>query len=160
MNEKIKKAKEKLESVIVIKSEDGSKKLDIKNILIIILFVGCGLFFTNYMLGGSNNRKEIKRLKEEVNDIQKKRDKLDVDFKDLESNFKRDSLELIVLKKEFALLDRKIKDKDKEIAKAKKDLNDLKKSLEGTKKEIEKLKSNPVKRTGNELLNSIKEKTK
>ena len=42
-------------------------------------------------------------------------------------------------------------------------LNKLKKGkeqLERTKKEIEKLEKNPIKRTGNELLNSIKEKTK
>jgi hypothetical protein len=42
-------------------------------------------------------------------------------------------------------------------------LNKLKKGkeqLERTKREIDKLEKNPIKRTGNELLNSIKEKTK
>ena len=44
-------------------------KLDIKTCIIILLFCVSGVFFTMYMLGGDNHRKEIKQLqKNELTD--------------------------------------------------------------------------------------------
>ena len=53
-----------------------------------------------------------------------------------------------------------ISKKDIEIKNLKLNLNQQRKEIEKTKKKIDELEKTPIKRTGQELLESIKEKTK
>lgn len=135
-------------------------KLDLKSIIILVLFVLCGVFFTKMMLSGSSHRKEIKELIEENKKIEKQKNQLKSDFLLLQQNFEKDSLELVRLNNQLNKINQDILKKDAELKKAKTELVNFKSSFEKTKKEIEKLEKNPIKRTGNELLESIKEKTK
>jgi ribosome recycling factor len=50
--------------------------------------------------------------------------------------------------------------KNAEISKLKKDVKDTEQKMKKTKEEIQKLTDNPIKRTGDSLLESIKQKTK
>lgn len=135
-------------------------KLDLKSIIILVLFVLCGIFFTKMMLSGSSHRKERKALIEENKKIEKQKNKLKSDFLLLQQNFEKDSLELVKLNNQLNKINQDILKKDIELKKAKTELVNFKSSFEKTKKEIEELEKNPIKRTGNELLESIKEKTK
>jgi len=53
-----------------------------------------------------------------------------------------------------------IKVKNIEIARLKKDAKEAEEIMKKTKEQIEKLTNEPIKRTGDELLQSIKQKTK
>jgi chromosome segregation ATPase len=135
-------------------------KLDLKSIMILVLFVLCGIFFTKMMLSGESHKKERKTLLEENKKIEKQKQLLKKDFLLLQQNYEKDSLEIVQLTNQLNKINQDILKKDVELRKAKNELVNFKSSFEKTKKEIEELEKNPIKRTGSELLESIKEKTK
>lgn len=137
-----------------------SETLDIKSIMIIVLFIISGIFFTQWFFGGENHKKERKALEKQNKELQKQKEVLEDDFEKLQKKFYQDSTDLVRIKDEIKVLDGKLKDKDAQIAKANKELKDFKAGISKTKAEIKELKDNPIKRTGNSLLESIKEKTK
>jgi len=137
-----------------------SNTLDIKSIMIVILFLIAGIFFTQWYFGGENHRKERISLEKQNKELQKQKEDLVKDFDKLQKRFEKDSTDLEKIKIEIKYLDIKLKDKDAQISKANKDLKDFKTSMLKTKAEIQGLKDNPIKRTGDNLLESIKEKTK
>jgi len=136
------------------------QKLDFKSILIVILFIISSIFITKFMLGGQNHRKEIKLLEKENKRLQKQKDSLQIEFVEIQKGLIKDSIELVKLKTQLTFINKKIEIKEIQLKKAIEDLSTFKGSLEKSKKEIDELKNNPVKRTGNELLESIREKTK
>ena len=136
------------------------QKLDFKSILIVILFIISSIFITKFMLGGQNHRKEIKLLEKENKKLQKQKDSLQIEFVEIQKGLIKDSIELVKLKTQLTFINKKIEIKEIQLKKAIEDLSTFKGSLEKSKKEIDELKNNPVKRTGNELLESIREKTK
>lgn len=137
-----------------------SENLDIKSIMIVVLFVIAGIFFTQWYFGGESHRKERKELEKKNKELQTQKESLAKDFNTLQKKFEKDSTELVKIQAEIKVLDGKIKDKDAQIDKANKDLRDFKAGMSKTKAEIKDLKEHPIKRTGNSLLESIKEKTK
>jgi septal ring factor EnvC (AmiA/AmiB activator) len=137
-----------------------SETLDIKSIMIVVLFVISGIFFTQWYFGGENHRKERIDLQKQNKELQKQKEDLSKDFDRLRKKFEKDSTDLEKIKIEIKYLDIKLKDKDAQIYKANKDLKDFKAGISKTKAEIQDLKDNPIKRTGDNLLESIKEKTK
>jgi cell division protein FtsB len=143
--------------------EENSKEksgLDFKDWSLIVcvglLLILCVYFFVQ----SSGYKKDLKKL-------HKENDSLEVSQRLLESNISKLKNEAKVYEANIKNYEAKIqkaekqlKQKDIEISNKKKDLDKSKKEYEKTKKEIEKLEDTPIKRTGSELLNSIKEKTK
>jgi chromosome segregation ATPase len=137
-------------------------KLDIKNLLILILLV-FSLFFGYkwyFSTGNSDYKKELKDLNEKNKALQAQRDSINIEIKKLEYDF------LKLKEKEFFLV-QKIDSMSTEIelvksraAKSKKELDKLRGDLSETRKKIEELKENPVNRTGDSLLNSLKNNLK
>ena len=134
--------------------------LKLKDWSLIVLTGVAVFFFINYTISSSGYKKEIKRLESESKDIQKKRDELDKQNKDLKK-------EAVIYIDNIDKYQKKINDisdliskKDIEIKNLKLSLNQQRKEIEKTKKKIDELEKTPIKRTGQELLESIKEKTK
>lgn len=134
--------------------------LKLKDWALIVLTGVAVFFFINYTISSSGYKKEIKRLESESKDIQKKRDELDKQNKDLKK-------EAVIYIDNIDKYQKKINDisdliskKDIEIKNLKLSLNQQRKEIEKTKKKIDELEKTPIKRTGQELLESIKEKTK
>jgi len=134
--------------------------LKLKDWSLIVLTGVAVFFFINYTISSSGYKKEIKRLESESKDIQKKRDELDKQNKDL----KKEALIYIdnidKYQKKINDISDLISKKDIEIKNLKLSLNQQRKEIEKTKKKIDELEKTPIKRTGQELLESIKEKTK
>ena len=134
-------------------------KLDPKIFIIILLFCGCGVFFTMYMLGGDNHRKELKLLQKKNKELQKQKEEIQTKFVLVMDSVRADSVEIAKLNNQLIEVNKKLEKKENDLKKSQEELKDIKESFTKTKKEIEKLKNEPIKRTGSELLKSIKEKT-
>lgn len=133
-------------------------KLDIKSILILVLF-GFGIvFFALWYFKGDDSKKKVKELEKKVNQIQTTRDSLTNINKTLKIAFT--DAQVIIIER-----DNQIKKIESDLVKVKQDLNDAyakvkagQKALDETKKKIDELKKNPIKREDDVLLNSLKEK--
>jgi septation ring formation regulator EzrA len=133
-------------------------RLDIKSIALLVLSSACILFFGMWFFKGSDYKDKIKALEIENKKIESVRDSLKLANASLKLDFDKKQSEI-------SKRDQKIKLIEFEIEKAKKDLKVAtaqveadKRSLKETKDKIEKLKKDPIKREGDELLNSLKEK--
>jgi chromosome segregation ATPase len=135
-------------------------KLNLKTLIIIAFFISFVIFFTKCYIEGDNNRKENKKLKEEIEQIKHIRDSLSSERRKID--LKVDSLnrELFETKKRIDKLDNQLLTNKIELQIAKDKLSSLQHRLNVTKNKIQELKANPIKRKGDDLLNSIKEKTK
>lgn len=135
-------------------------KLDLKSSLAIVFFIAFAIFFAKWYLEGDSHRKENRKLKDEIEEIKHVRDSLKLERTKID--LKVDSLnrELSETKKRIAKLDNQLAANQVELQNAKGKLNSLQSGLNATKKKIQELKANPIKRKGDALLNSIKEKTK
>lgn len=135
-------------------------KLDLKSLLILILLGTCILFFAMWYFRGSNTKEQVKKLEKEINKIELVRDSLQNANKILEIEFDKKQ-------KEIDNRDIRIKKYESELIKTKQDLTkandkvkEYQKELSETKKKIEELEKNPIKREGDDLINSLKEKLK
>lgn len=138
---------------------DLLKKIDLKTILIIFLFGLFFVFFTMYMVSGENHKKEIKNLEKQNKELQNKKEILETEFKSIMECVKEDSIRIVKLNQELNIINKKLENKKNELKNAQSELKLNKENFLKTKREIEKLENNPIKRTGSELLKSIKEKT-
>lgn len=136
-------------------------KIDIKSILILCL-LGFGLifFYRWYFSDSDGYKKEVDRLRKENQSIIKKRDSIDVHLVGLQNEFSR-------LKQTDSVLQIKLRGMESEVQYAKNkanisklELDKLRVELESTRKQIEDLKNKPANRTDEDLLNSLKNKTK
>lgn len=136
------------------------KGLDIKSWLILIL-LGFGLFFF-YMwyFRGPSNKGDINKLKRDIEIIQKERDSLKVSrsimVRDFSKLRQKDSTDMI----EIYRLDIVISNMKDQANKDKSNFLKLKKDLDDTRKKIDELKKTPSNRSGDDLLNSLKNKAK
>lgn len=135
------------------------KNASIKDLALIITAALCIFLFINFMYTSGSNRKQIKELRKENKEIQNRRDILEIEILKLKSEESKYILNIDKYNQKIDSLSNLIIVKDSEIESAKKRLRNSQKEMEKTKKEIKKLKETPIRRTGNELLNSIKEKT-
>jgi hypothetical protein len=134
-------------------------KLDLKTLALSVVTLLFIIFFSIWFFKGSGYKKQIKELKEKNRQIE----------------LIRDSLKLVNIKleKDFNVIDKRMKKRNLEIKKIE---GDLKKSkgevnkltnklnyehsqLEESKKKIDDLKKHPIKREGQDLINSLKSKT-
>jgi len=134
------------------------KNSSIKDIALLITAGLCIFLFINFMYTSGNNRKQIKELRKENKEIQNRRNILEIEILRLKSEESKYLLNIEKYGQKIDSLSHLIIIKDSEIESTKIKLRNSQKEMERTKHEIKKLKENPVKRTGNELLDSIKEK--
>jgi chromosome segregation ATPase len=137
-------------------------KLDIKSILIIVL-LGFTLIFGYKWYFDTNNsvyKKELKELRDSNKVLQDQRDSINYKLEVLEL----DLLNLIknedVLNSKIELLSIEIEAAKANANKSKAELNKLKKELIETRRKIDNLKQNPPNRTGEDLINSLKNNLK
>jgi len=124
--------------------------------LIFTVFL-CKLFFGN---GQKALKEEIEKNKQEISALQSQRDSLSNERKVLES--KQDSLEnsIKTQKDELAKIDHKLHKSEKDLKEAKAQVSHFKSEMDSIHSRITNLKENPIKRTGDELLNSLGKKLK
>jgi|LakMenE01Jun11ns_1017448.scaffolds.fasta_scaffold9917298_2 hypothetical protein len=135
-------------------------ELDLKGWTIIILGGILIVMFLYLMLKPSGWRKKIKYYEKINKELQDKRDSLDKVNAELKKLAIKDSLEIVKYQNRIDSVAKLIVVKNAEISKLKKDVKDTEQKMKKTKEEIQKLTDNPIKRTGDSLLESIKQKTK
>ncbi len=118
------------------------------------------LMFVYGMMEGSGYRKQLRDIRKENKEIEKERKSLSLRNKELSKKIEMDSISVVKYQERIDSLNTLIVLKDSEIKNLKKRADIARRELEKTKREIDNLINNPIKRTGDELLNSIKEKTK
>jgi len=133
-------------------------KLDINTIMMIALIVLCVFFGSMWFLQGSGYKKKIKESQKRIEQIEKVRDSLKLVNVQLEKRF--DGLQNQIKER-----DKKIKQVEKELLASKlalklaqEELERNKKTYDESKKRIKKLRENPVKREGDQLIESLKDK--
>lgn len=136
-------------------------KLDFKSILILIL-LGCTLIF-GYMWffkGDDGTKEQLKQLQEEYQEIEKL--KKESDKRLIIYNDQLDSLLNVdkAHQERILELEANVLEAENRANQSESKFNELQAQLEETRKKIEELKKNPPNRTGDDLLNSIKNKTK
>jgi chromosome segregation ATPase len=137
-------------------------KIDSKSILIIVfliisLFFGYKWYFNT---DNSNYKNQIEELRIQNQFLEKQRDSINVKINLLENNLLTltESEKTLLIKIES--LSSEIESAKKNANKSKSELEKLRAELANTIKKIEHLKSNPPNRTGDDLLNSLKNKLK
>ena len=136
------------------------KNLNIKDYLIIVLFLGVMIFgYISLFSGDKLYEYKLEELKKENLILSKMKDSLGLKINSLESQF-------ITLKAKETELINDINNRDLEIAKSKEraskskaELDKFKREMQETRNKIDSLKAHPANRTGDDLLNSIKLKT-
>ncbi len=136
-------------------------KLDIKSILILV-FLGISIFFgLKWFWSGNDASKErVKQLEQQFKELESQKKAVDLEIESWRS--KSDSLKTLDLKlqKEIARQEMLTKKAEQEAQKSKSNLDKMRQDLADTKNKIEQIKSNPPNRTGDDLLESLKNKTK
>jgi chromosome segregation ATPase len=136
-------------------------KIDIKTIIIGLLLVFSIIFFWKwYTNGDSTYKKELDALARENKSLQDKRDSLYKERLQLENELKIIQTKSFELEREISNLEKEVEEQKRNSKKSRIELDKLRAELEETKKKIEELKTNPPNRTGDDLLNSLRNKTK
>ncbi len=136
-------------------------KLDIKSWIIIVL-LGISIIFVGmwYFKGDDASKQKVKELETEIEQIKKEKAQHDAKIKSLQ-NIQKELEATIAVKTQL------VEDLAKsnivlanQVAYAQKGLDDSRKKLKETEAKISELLKNPIKRDGDDLLNSLKNKTK
>ena len=135
-------------------------KLEIKDWAIIILFVAVTALSISYFFSSSGYKKTIKNLEISSDALQHKRDSLDQLNKEILEEVDTHLKKIELLQGRIDSVESAIISKNKEISRLRSSMSEYKKQNERIKKEIENLENNPIKRVGDDLINSLKEKTK
>ena len=136
-------------------------KLDIKSILILVLLGLTLLFGFKWFFSGDKASKErVKQLEQEFKDLENQKKAVDLEITTWRA--KSDSLRQldIKLQAEITKQEALTKKAEAEANKSKANLNKLKSDLAETQHKIEEIKNNPPNRTGDALLESLKNKAK
>jgi predicted nucleic acid-binding Zn-ribbon protein len=136
-------------------------QFDVKTILIVV-FLGLFLTFASlwYFMGSPSQRKEIKKLKQEYEKVEAEKKQNQAEILRWKSTY--DSLVKldITLSKAVIELEKQLDDAIKNANYSKGELDKIKNKINETRKKIEDLKKNPINRENEDLLNSLKNKTK
>jgi uncharacterized coiled-coil DUF342 family protein len=136
------------------------KNFDFKTIFIFVLLtLLMSVGYNWYFKADKEYKNQVNSLKEENKKIENSRDSLSNNILSLEKEFdvikKREDSLLI----KIDILDNEISDSKKKANKSKAELEALRLELLETNKKIKELRNNPPNRTGEDLINSIKNKT-
>lgn len=136
------------------------EKVDFKNIFIgVLLTLLIFISYNWYFKGDSDYKNQLNLLRDENKILQKTRDSLSLNILNLEfefENLKRTEDSLLF---KIELLDDELIIYKKRVSKTRKELDSLRNNLIETNKKIEDFKKTPPNRTGDALINSIKNKT-
>jgi Tfp pilus assembly protein PilO len=136
-------------------------KVDIKNILILILIIFSIIAgYMWFIKGDSASKERIKQLEEEFKKLERQKDSINISINKWKVKFDSLSLRGEELAKINFKLESDVKKAETDASISKANLDKLRNDISVTKKKIDELKNNPTKRTGDDLLNSIKNKTK
>lgn len=136
------------------------KNFDFKTILVFILLTLLMVVGYNwYFKVNKNYKNQVESLKQENKKIQISRDSLSVNILSLEKDFNLIKAIEDSLMTRIGKLDTQISDSKNKANKSKAELDALRKELLETNNKIKELKNNPPNRTGDDLINSIKNKT-
>lgn len=136
-------------------------KLDIKSILILV-FLGISIFFGLkwFWSGDSASKERVKQLEKEYKLLEEQKKAVDIEI--VTWRAKSDSLKKLDLKLQAEITKQELLTKKAELdaQKSKANLDKMRQDLAETKSKIEEIKNNPPNRTGDALLESLKNKTK
>jgi chromosome segregation ATPase len=135
-------------------------KMDAKTIIIIVLLTILGGFYIKGMFTPDEHASEIAKLEKANKEIVKQKEDLEGTFKVTKELFERDSTNVVKLKKELKLLESILAKKEEDLRLSKEALRKAKLETEKIRAKIKDIEENPIKRTGDDLLESIKQKTK
>ena len=137
-------------------------KFDLKNILILILIIISSFSVWKWMtkVDDSKSQERIKQLEDEFRKLEIRKDSVDNNIKTLELEFEKLELKDSLLREENKKLSQEAKQAEIEAKVWKTKLQTSQKQQEETKSKIKQLGKNPIKREGNDLLESLKNKTK
>ena len=135
--------------------------MDIKSWVIVTLFaiaiVFAGLW---YFKGDDGSKQKVKDLEQQISKIEKAKTAADLIIsslqatqKELESTISSKTAELAVIEKNNIVL-------SSQVSSVRQNLDALRKKLKETEAKITELTNNPIKRDGDELINSLKNNTK
>ena len=136
-------------------------KLDFTKILILFLLVSTIGFGLTWYFGGFDASKErVKQLEQEFKELESQKKLVDLEIATWVA--KSDSLRKIDIKLQAELAKQEAQTKKAEIEsnKSKANLDKLRKEMEETQHKIDEFKKSPPNRTGDALLESLKNKTK
>lgn len=136
-------------------------KFDIKNTIILILLIVAIFFGYRWFIESDSGSKErVKQLEKDFAEMEIKKKLTDLEINKWKSKFDTLQKEGDILKQENDKLESDTKKAEADAIKAKSNLDKLRLEMIKTKNKIEQLKKNPIRRTGDDLLQSIKNKTK
>jgi chromosome segregation ATPase len=136
------------------------KNFDFKTIFIFILLtLLMAVGYNWYFKADKNYKNQVESLREENKKIQISRDSLSMNILSLEKDFNLIKAREDSLMTRIEKLDTQISDSKSKANKSKAELDALRKELLETNNKIKELKNNPPNRNGQDLINSIKNKT-
>ena len=136
-------------------------KLDIKSILILILLGFTLLFGFKWFFSGDKASKErVKQLEQQFKELEAQKKVVDLEI--ITWRAKSDSLKQldVKLQAEIAKQESLTKKAEAEANRSKANLDKMRHDLAETQRKIEEIKNHPPNRTGDDLLESLKNKTK
>ena len=136
-------------------------KFDVKTIIILVLLGISLIFGYKWFFGGDKYSKDkVKELEKSIKALQEERK---VTYEQIAKyKFSYDSLVKIEdkIKLDIADLEKKLKEAEQSANLSKEKLDKMRAELAETRRQIDELKKHPANRTGDDLLNSLKNKTK
>ena len=136
-------------------------KFDIKSWLIMILLVVVIVFGGMwYFKKDEGSAQRVKDLEKEIVNIQKQKHDIDLVLLALKNNQAAIEKEISDKTAQLAIMEKENARLSAQVTISKQNLDALRKKLKETQDKIDELTKNPVKREGDDLLNSLKNNTK
>lgn len=135
-------------------------KISLNNIFTIILIIIGFVFASMWHFKETDYKKKLKESDKKILEIEKIRDSLKLCNKKLEMDFIEIQNSMFIRDKKIELTEEELRIIKKDLRRAEVDAELKRERAEESKKRIKKLKENPIKREGDELINSISEKLK
>ena len=132
--------------------------LDLKSMIILFFAIISILFFSLWFLKGTGYKKEFKLLEKNFIKLQKTRDSIAKVISVLKINFNKTQELILSRDKKILLVEEELKKSKIELIKSNDELKKNELTWEENKRGIQNLKKNPIKREGQELINSLQEK--
>jgi peptidoglycan hydrolase CwlO-like protein len=141
-------------------SEIPRPKFDIKTILLIVLFTISTIYVYKWYFGSNVDTSKIKDLTKRYKDIEKQKKVIDAEIIDWKSKFDELKIKDDELTRLIPKLAKDTRDAELRANKSKAELERIRLHILEIRKKIEEFKKNPSNRSGDALLESIKNQTK
>lgn len=137
-----------------------NREISLNQIMMVILLGFSIFFFLKWYLAGSDTKEQTKEFKEKIERIEKEKKVLATQRDSMYVHYKVMELSIKEREKRIADLNLKLQDLQFKLVESKYNLEKIRQEIKVIKAKIDELTKNPVKRTGNDLLNSLDEKIK